>query len=130
MGLAERFKEKLEKRNIFTNNAMTSPISTIHENKIEVEPEAEDVTNKTEIIEPTENILNSNDAISERYEFEDIETQVIDKIRKTPYWSEFSIQRQEKMISSYLDKINSKGKEITPYQLKELVKNIIILSNH
>ena len=124
MGLAERFKEKLEKRNIFERKTVTSPINKTQETKAEIEQE------KVEIIEPAENILSSSEPETERYEFEDVETQVIDKIRKTPYWSEFSIQRQEKMISSYLDKIRIKGKDITPFQLKELVKNIIVLSNH
>jgi hypothetical protein len=128
MGLAERFKNKLIEKDIFEINTVTSPINPQRQTDVTSGQTQEE---NVEIVEPTENILSSEEkAEPVKYEFEDVETQVIDKIRKTPYWGEFSIQRQEKMISSYLDKKRLAGKEITPFQLQELVKNIIILSNH
>jgi hypothetical protein len=116
MGLAERFKNRLEQRDIFSaNKHQTSPISAV-ENR--------------NIVKPVTNILNSTpEPKTERYEFEDIEAQVIDKIKKTPYWNEYSIQKQENMINLYIDKKAVNGNPISANQKKELVNNIMILTN-
>ena len=114
MGLAERFKNRLEQKDIFSRSGQTSPIST---------------EKNANIVQPIDNILNSKpEPKTQRYEFEDIEAQVIDKIKKTPYWSEYSIQQQESMITLYIDR---KGvhNPISPIQKRELIDNILILAN-
>jgi len=103
MGLAERFKDKLSKSNIFQKESKNIQyISTPIEHK-EI---------KNILSEPV------------RYELEDLESLIIDKIRKTPYWSEYSVTRQRQMISSYFDK---KSKIQNNLQKSEFVQNILDL---
>ena len=92
-------------------------------------------------IQPKEihtNIKTPDEVISNIYEninktnIDDLESEIIDKIRKTPYWEEYSSNRQEKMISSYFDKKikTEKYSEIETTTKEEFVKNIMILSNN
>lgn len=143
MGLAERFKEKLNKQDIFKkpdieqkleeqeiqfiskplNSEIVIQPSIIHNNVNDID-DIEEITEKA--IKTSENI--------ECTKFEDIETDIISKIRKTPYWEEYSTTRQEQMISKYFDKkiSNSKYENInyTNNEKIEFIKNIITLSNN
>ena len=110
MGLAERFKARLEQSDIFTKNTTPQP------------------ENKSNIIQPVTDILKTQPE-PKRYEFEDLEAQIIDKIRKTPYWQEYSHQKQENMISKYLSKKGTQSNPISASQKTELINNIMILSN-
>ena len=109
MGLAERFKEKLNQKNLFKSE------------KIELTDNIKNISN------PVQNI--KKEEIPSKYKFEDIETQIIDKIRKTPYWEEYTTIQQEKMISSYLDK-KSITNPVTSQERSEFIKNIMSLSNN
>ena len=118
MGLAERFKNRLDQRDIFSEEPVQASID-----KTTTTPE-------TNTINPIKNILNSEpEAQYQRYEFEDLETQIIDKIRKTPYWQEYSIQKQENMITKYINKKRNQSNPITASQKTELINNIMILAN-
>ncbi len=105
MGLAERFKGKLENQNIFQNeqsNFISSPI-----NKIQ------------------------NIETQDKNKFENLETEIISKIRKTPYWEEYSKKAQTNMISSYFDKKNIKNDiQYSIQEKEEFIKNILILANN
>jgi hypothetical protein len=103
MGLAERFKNRLAQKDIFSKDG--------------------------EAASPTPTQYMSTSKIEHTYEYEDIEAQIIDKIRKTPYWNEYSTQKQESMINSYIDK-KQMGNPISPTHKKELINNIMILSKH
>lgn len=112
MGLAERFKEELKSKNIFEKS------------NIEKNLEKENIQF---ISKP---ILTSE--IKESYtepKFEDLETQIISKIRKTPYWEEYSFDRQKSMIEKYF-KIKTKNSKTTQGEKNEFIKNIIILTNN
>lgn len=105
MGLAERFKGKLENKNIFKNeqnNFISSPINNV------------------------QNIEDQNPN-----KFENLETEIISKIRKTPYWEEYSKKAQTNMIGSYFDKkITKKDIQYSTQEKEEFIKNILILSNN
>lgn len=118
MGIAERFRKKLENKDIFTktntetNKYISSPI-------------------EKDVIKPVTNILTSdNKPIEKRYPLEDLESQIIEKIRRTPYWKEYSIQKQETLISSYFENKQNIYNNISDDERKEFIKNIIILSNN
>lgn len=132
MGLAERFKDKLNNKDIFKEKE----IENILEKKeikfiskpveiTEIEPEKVSET----VIEPVSNILEETPQVISVHteKFEDLESELISKIRKTPYWEEYSIQRQEKMISSYFMK---KVQDYTLEEKAEFVKNILALANN
>ena len=106
MGLAERFKNRLAQRDIFSENEDTTSAPANTNNKY----------------------TTSN--LRKKYEYEDIEAQVIDKIKRTPYWNEYSTQKQENMITSYIDKKITMGNPISPTNKKELIDNIMILSKN
>lgn len=145
MGLAERFKDKLENKNIFKKNEIEQSledndiqfISKPITDNIVIQPknihtgQIDNIDNIQEL-----NICNSNKQISTSnvLKFEDLETEIIAKIRKTPYWEEFSKTRQEQMISKYFDKkiLNSKYENInyTNKEKLEFIRNIIALSNN
>jgi hypothetical protein len=99
MGLAERFKDKLAKKDIFTKNNeeinnenyVSKPITQ----NITVQPK----TLHSGVIEPVSSILELPQIDCDK--FEDLESEIIDKIRKTPYWEEYSTARQEKFKSYF-----------------------------
>ena len=108
MGLAERFKEELKTKNIFEKNNtekklekeniqfISKPI-----NNIVIKPEKEKRGNSigqtinNNIVKAVDNDIYSVP------KFEELETEIIAKIRKTPYWNEYSIDRQKSMIEKY-----------------------------
>ena len=130
MGLAERFKDRLDKKDIFN-----------HEIEQTLEQQSIKFISKPTIIQPKEvhtNIKTPDEVISNIYEninktnIDDLESEIINKIRKNPYWEEYSSSRQEKMISSYFDKKikTEKYSKIEKTSKEEFVKNIMILANN
>mgnify|MGYP006940572336 CR=1 FL=1 len=67
-------------------------------------------------------------------EFEDLEDEIINKIRKTPYWEDFSTNQKEKMISSYFDARIQKNKYskivYSENDKIQFVENVLTLSNN
>ena len=95
MGLAERFKDKLDKSDIFTKK---EPDSILDNSNIQFISKPITVQPKdihSGIIESIDNIMDidisnkTNDIIYSNNKFEDLETDIIEKIRKTPYWNEY-----------------------------------------
>lgn len=142
MGLAERFKTQLNTRDIFQKTEAVEDlmdgikfISTPTESGAEnsVQPEAKEeqavevLTEKEDKVEPVTNSYNVA-------KFEELETDIINKIRKTPYWEDYSRKRQECMISKYFDvKIQNPKYSQDTYSLEdknEFVQNILTLSNN
>lgn len=141
MGLSERFKEKLDTNDIFSKK--TTNTESILENQnikfiskpmdIEtkkIQPDTKSISEK--IISDSKERLNNESTQSFSALSEDFETRLISKIRKIPYWEEYSIQRQENMIKSYIDK---KLKTIdnlnyTQEEKAELIQNILALANN
>ena len=136
MGLAERFKEELKSKNIFEKsniekNLEKENIQFISKpiNNIVIKPEKEERGNSigqtinNNIVKAVDNDIYSV------HKFEDLETQIISKIRKTPYWEEYSFDRQKNMVEKYF---NSKTKHIkvTNADKNEFIKSILILSNN
>lgn len=136
MGLAERFKEELKSKNIFEKsniekNLEKENIQFISKpiNNIVIKPEKEERGNSigqtinNNIVKAVDNDIYSVP------KFEELETQIISKIRKTPYWEEYSFDRQKNMVEKYF---NSKTKHIkvTNEDKNEFIKNILILSNN
>lgn len=136
MGLAERFKEELKSKNIFEKsniekNLEIENIQFISKpiNNIVIKPEKEERGNSigqtinNNIVKAVDNDIYSVP------KFEELETQIISKIRKTPYWEEYSFDRQKNMVEKYF---NSKTKHIkvTNEDKNEFIKSILILSNN
>lgn len=138
MGLAERFKNKLENRNIFEKNAIEQKLE---ENDIKfISKPAEEVIEQknVNISSPVviPNILdeNSDSLIVKKNKFEDLETELINKIRKTPYWEEFSIQSQSNMIENYFNiKMKSSKYNSIEYSNRDkqmFIQTILALANN
>lgn len=136
MGLAERFKEELKSKNIFEKsniekNLEKENIQFISKpiNNIVINPEKEERGNSigqtinNNIVKAVDNDIYSVP------KFEELETEIISKIRKTPYWNEYSIDRQKSMIEKYF-KIKTKNSNTSQEEKNEFIKNIIILSNN
>lgn len=144
MGLADRFKDKLEVKDIFkkteielslnqqdiqfiskpvTENVTIQP-KIIHSGQIQKIEKINDIKKEEQNVEQ-----NCNDSSK----FEELETEIIDKIRKTPYWVEYSLNKQEAMIAKYFDvKIQNKYSEIsfTEDEKQIFIENILTLSNN
>lgn len=138
MGLAERFKEKLNKKDIFKKNSIETTLE-INNIKFISKPVTENITIQpkkihTEISEPIESIKSiSGNSKTSPNKFEDIETEIIDKIRKTPYWEEYSPERQVNMISTYFDKKSATTYSDISYtenERIEFIQNILALANN
>jgi hypothetical protein len=127
MGLAERFKDKISGKNIFENSKIEENLAN---NSIKFISKPLNLKSESNIVNPIENILSISEENSSNF-YEDLETEIISKIRKTPYWEEFSIQRQEKMISLYLQaKLQTSSCEMSSQEKKQFVQNVLSLSNH
>ena len=128
MGLAERFKDKLTKRDIFAKNNEENYVSTPITQNITVQPKAL----HSGIIEPVNSLSELPQIDGDK--FEDLESEIIDKIRKTPYWEEYSTIRQEKMIESYFNKRITSGKySYIKHSTKDkssFIENILALANN
>lgn len=142
MGLSERFKEKLETNDLFTKKVTSADISLDNKNIKFISKPIEIETKKltTEKYTPIVNILSDNNELSKSNEneptitdaIEEIETRIISKIRKIPYWEEYSIQRQENMIKAYVNKkLNNLPQiSINTEKQKDLIQNILALANN
>lgn len=138
MGLAERFKEKLENKDIFQKENIEEAleqndikfISKPIENEIVIQPKAI----HSGPIDTVENISDLNMIQQTSTKFEDLETELINKIRKTPYWLEFSTDRKKNMIEKYFEnRIQSEmysNISYTSSDKQEFVENILTLSNY
>ena len=106
MGLAERFGSGVKLNKIVKDKISLSP------KIIEIKPK---------VIE-----------IDTYKKFEDLETDTINKIRKTPHWQDYPLKNQENMISKYFDsKIKGKYSDINYTNTEKLgfIKNILTLAN-
>lgn len=136
MGLAERFKEELKTKNIFEKNNIEKNLEKENIqfiskpiNNIVIKPEKEERGNSigqtinNNIVKAVDNDIYSVP------KYEELETEIISKIRKTPYWEEYSFDRQKNMVEKYF---NSKTKHIkvTNEDKNEFIKSILILSNN
>lgn len=137
MGLAERFKDKLENKDIFQKGDIEETleqndikfISKPIEKEIVIQPKAI----HSGQIAPIENLSDLN-VSNTSTKFEDLETELINKIRKTPYWLEYSTEQKNNMIEKYFEKrIQSEMYSSISYSnsdKKEFVENILTLSNY
>lgn len=134
MGLAERFKEELKSKNIFEKsniekNLEKENIQFISKpiNNIVIKPEKEERGNSIGQTINNNIVKTVDNDIYSVPKFEELETEIISKIRKTPYWNEYSIDRQKSMIEKYF-KIKTKNSNTTQEEKNEFIKNILILS--
>jgi len=161
MGLAERFKNKLENRNIYEKNIIEQKLE---ENDIKfISKPAEDkleqknTSIKTPVVIPSDyNILEENNSEPQKTveeitvqevenkpsqitdspadKFENLETELINKIRKTPYWEEFSLQSQTNMIENYFNvKIKSSKYNMINYtndEKQNFIQTVLTLANN
>ena len=137
MGLAERFKDKLENKDIFQKGNIKE---TLEQNDIKFisKPIEKEIVIQTKAIHsgqiaPIENLSDLN-VSNTSTKFEDLETELINKIRKTPYWLEFTTEQKKNMIEKYFEKrIQSEMYSSISYSnsdKKEFVENILTLSNY
>ena len=136
MGLAERFKEELKSKNIFEKsniekNLEKENIQFISKpiNNIVIKPEKEERGNSIGQTINNNIVKTVDNDIYSVPKFEELETEIISKIRKTPYWNEYSIDRQKSMIEKYF-KIKTKNSNTTQEDKNEFIKSILILSNN
>lgn len=136
MGLAERFKEELKSKNIFEKsniekNLEKENIQFISKpiNNIVIKQEKEERGNSIGQTINNNIVKTVDNDIYSVPKFEELETEIISKIRKTPYWNEYSIDRQKSMIEKYF-KIKTKNSNTTQEDKNEFIKNIIILTNN
>lgn len=136
MGLAERFKEELKTKNIFEKNNIEKNLEKENIqfiskpiNNIVIKPEKEERGNSIGQTINNNIVKTVDNDIYSVPKFEELETQIISKIRKTPYWEEYSFDRQKNMIEKYF-KIKTKNSNTTQEEKNEFIKNIIILTNN
>ncbi len=132
MGLAQRFKEKLNKKDIFEKTQPEKDFET-KDIKFISKPITKGYTVQPKelhsgINEPAKSISELSASTPAYDKFENLETEIIDKIRKTPYWEEYSLKRQENMISAYFEK-RCKD-EYSTSEKQEFVENILALANN
>ncbi len=140
MGLADRFKDKLETKNIFEKKGIEQSLAVnniqfiskpITDNTL-----SQQKTARQGQIDYIENIIEINESQSKHLttKFEELETEIIKKIRNTPYWEEYTPKRQEQMISKYFDNRiqNSKYSTIkySTNERQDFIQNILALSNN
>ncbi len=106
MGLAERFKNKLENKDIYKKEVIEQKLE---ENDIKfISKPIEDkivpknISIQTPVTIP--DVIPEKEIKSEKREnLENLETEIIDKIRKTPYWEEYTKEQQINMIEKYFN---------------------------
>lgn len=136
MGLAERFKEELKTKNIFEKNNIEKNLEKENIqfiskpiNNIVIKPEKEERGNSIGQTINNNIVKTVDNDIYSVPKFEELETQIISKIRKTPYWEEYSFDRQKNMVEKYF-KIKTKNSNTTQEEKNEFIKSILILSNN
>ena len=119
MGLADRFKQKLEQN----GENMFKTISPKREVKTSLQQET--------VVKLVTSPFGQNDCSKK---FEDLETDIINKIRKTPYWNDYSSTSQENMIAKYFESKISGPKysqiEYSQTDKQNFINNILILSKN
>ena len=114
MGLAERFKTQLNTRDIFQKTDevedlmdgikfISTPVEVNDEKVIQPKIEQEENKEIVEVSVVNDNKIEQVTSSCNAAKFEELETDIINKIRKTPYWEDYSLKRQECMISKYFD---------------------------
>ncbi len=138
MGLAERFKNKLENKNIFEKDIIEQKLE---ENDIKFISKPEMIDLKNSSIQ-TPIVVNTDSNVSDEPEnkttspeklfLENLETELINKIRKTPYWEDFSTERKTSMIENYFDNKlkRSNGLRFSQSKKDNFVQTVLILSNN
>lgn len=138
MGLAQRFKDKLDEKSIFEKAEVKQSLES-GSIKFISKPIKQNVTVQLKglhsgvkksvknLTEPDMTTDKNSDIHNTSKRFEDLETEIIDKIRKIPYWLEYSSERQINMISSYFDK--RCNTDFSYDEKLEFVENILALSN-
>lgn len=126
MGLADRFKEKLQEKDIF-NETKSEQISNTKNIQFISKPQ------KVRCAEtlPTSDI--STDSSLSAQTLNELKNEIIAKINKTPYWNEYSSQRKENMVGKYfetrLKKSSYSNIKYTLSKKLEFIQNIITLTN-
>lgn len=138
MGLAERFKNKLENKNIFEKDIIEQKLE---ENDIKFISKPEMIDLKNSSIQ-TPIVVNTGSNVSDEPEnkttspeklfLENLETELINKIRKTPYWEDFSTERKTGMIENYFDNKlkRSNGLRFSQSKKDNFIETVLILSNN
>lgn len=132
MGLAERFKDKLEQRDIFQKDKyITKQVKDTKPEK-EQQTHCEQLESKINLLTEVDTVENSK--IKPQAKFEELETEIIGKIRKTPYWADYSTIKQQNMISKYFDNKVQKNKyskiEYSTADKLSFIQDILTLSNY
>lgn len=127
MGLADRFKEKLQEKDIF-NETKSEQISNTKNIQFISKPQK---VRCAEIL-PTSDI-STNSSLSAQT-LNELKNEIIAKINKTPYWNEYSSQRKENMVGKYfetrLKKSSYSNIKYTLSKKLDFIQNIITLTNH
>lgn len=130
MGIADKLKKTLSRTNFFKKEESFEHDAQVVQNDEPVEVYEE----FNYITEPVEtNIVSINSKVERVNKFEDLAMQLVNKIKNTPYWAEFSMKSQEKMISKYFDKKVKTQKYVEiPYSLtdkltfiEEVLKSVV-----
>ncbi|MBQ7125508.1 hypothetical protein IJO12_00305 [bacterium] len=120
MGLADRFRQNLEKRDIFQDFMENE---TLEDQKFKY-------TSKPSAFDKPLQAKNF-DSVAK---LEDLETRLISKIKNTPYWNEYSKKEQSEMIGAYFDrKLSTKNYQHINYMQKDkisFIQNILNLLNN
>ncbi|MBO6180240.1 hypothetical protein J6O86_00965 [bacterium] len=130
MSIADKLKKTLSETNFFKKEEEPVGLAQVAqmEEPLDVDEKFEDLT---EHVVP--NIVSINPKVERVNKFEDLATQLVNKIKNTPYWAEFSMKSQEKMISKYFDKKVKTPKYVEiPYSLtdkltfiEEVLKSVV-----
>jgi len=127
MSIADKLKKTLTETNFFKKNVpdVNEPVKLLQE---EVTCEGFELNEPVEakIVSITPKIVKAN-------KFEDLAIKLVNKIKQTPYWGEFPMKSQEKMISKYFDqKIKTQKYSEIPYSLtdkltfiEEVLKSVV-----
>lgn len=137
MGLAERFKNKLENKDIYKKTVIEQKLE---ENDIKFisKPIEDKIAPKNIAIQtPVKipNILAEPETKSEKRELlENLETEIIEKIRKTPYWEEYTKEQQTNMIEKYFNaKTKSSKYNSVEYSTRDkqvFINTVLALANN
>ena len=127
MGLADRFKEKLQEKDIF-NETKSEQISNTKNIQFISKPQKI----RCEEILPTSDISPDNSLSAQT--LNELKNEIIAKINKTPYWNEYSSQRKENMVGKYFEtRLKKSSYSNIKYTLSnklDFIQNIITLTNH
>ena len=126
MSIADKLKKTLSETILFNKEQQESEDVSITTSNNE---DAEKISEET----IKSNIASINPKIVKENKFKDMAEVLVNKIKNTPYWAEYTMKSQEKMISKYFDKkIKSKKYIETPYSLtdkltfiEEVLKSVV-----